>query len=310
MSNRPGRTGLHPIQVVVRRAGISADVLRAWERRYGAVTPTRSETGRRLYSESDVERLRLIKEAIAGGRRIGDVATLPTEDLARLVVEDREQARVAPTPEIPAPAADVLMAAIAAVRRADQATLRGVLSRSLLLLAPARFIEEVATPLMHQIGDLWERGALSPGHEHIASEVMRQLLTEVVDMVRPANGSRALVVGTPSGQRHELGALLAATTAALLGWRVTYLGVDLPASDIARVAVDIDAAAIALSVTTADPSVVIEMASLRRAVGRDMSILVGGQEAAQLDGGAAQAITLPNLDSLRSVLASLSSPRK
>ena len=79
----------HPIAVVSERTGLSHDVLRIWERRYRAVTPTRTSGGERLYSDADVERLRLLDAAVAAGRRIGRVATLPTSDLAELVAGDR-----------------------------------------------------------------------------------------------------------------------------------------------------------------------------------------------------------------------------
>ena len=306
MTKKPDPAALHPIQVAVRRAGISADVLRAWEKRYATVTPRRTETGRRLYSDADIERLRLIKQAMIGGRRIGDVAALSTADLARLVEEDREEAHADPTPPgATAGAVDFLASALEAVRRADQAALRAGLSRALLQLAPARFIDEVATPFMHRMGDMWERGEVTPGHEHAASEVMRQLLTEVLGMLHPETGARTLVVATPSGQRHELGALLAATTAALEGWRVTYLGPDLPTTAIARVALDTQATAVALSVTAADAELPAQLKALRRAVGKELPIFVGGQQASRLDGAQRHAMTIPSLDAFRSALTSL-----
>src|SRR5690606_24808776 len=79
----------HPIAVVAERTGLSQDLLRVWERRYDAVTPARSETGQRLYSDSDVERLRLLDAAVGAGRRIGNIASLPTDELAKMVAEDR-----------------------------------------------------------------------------------------------------------------------------------------------------------------------------------------------------------------------------
>ena len=81
-------TPIHPIQTVARRTGLTADVIRAWERRYRAVVPQRSETRRRLYSESDVERLLLLRRATLAGRRIGDVANMSTDELAPLVAAD------------------------------------------------------------------------------------------------------------------------------------------------------------------------------------------------------------------------------
>ncbi|MDH3428172.1 MAG: MerR family transcriptional regulator, partial [Gemmatimonadota bacterium] len=78
----------HPIQVVSHRTGLSADVLRAWERRYGAVRPDRSASRRRLYSDRDIERLILLRRATKAGRTIGQIATLPDDRLRQLVASD------------------------------------------------------------------------------------------------------------------------------------------------------------------------------------------------------------------------------
>src|SRR5215207_9740292 len=88
----PASQPRHPIAVVAARTGLSQDLLRMWERRYGAVEPTRSAGGQRLYSDDDVERLRLIDAAVAAGRRVGRIARLPTRALAELVDEDRAAA--------------------------------------------------------------------------------------------------------------------------------------------------------------------------------------------------------------------------
>src|SRR6185312_8172121 len=80
----------HPMRVVTRRTGLSADLLRAWERRYEVVKPSRSEGGRRLYSDADIERLRLLYRATLAGRSIGQVAELSTEALTALVRLDAE----------------------------------------------------------------------------------------------------------------------------------------------------------------------------------------------------------------------------
>jgi DNA-binding transcriptional MerR regulator/methylmalonyl-CoA mutase cobalamin-binding subunit len=307
MSTQAADSAVHPIQVVASRTGISTHVLRAWEKRYGTVRPTRSATGRRLYSDADIARLRLIRDTMAGGRRIGDVAYLTLAELERLVAEDRAQAGGPAPPSrgttLTEPA--FLPQALAAVRRADQDGLRALLSRAIVVLTPARFIEELATPLMHQVGALWERGELSPGHEHAATEAMRRVLIETLDLLQSPNGGPALLVGTPSGQRHEIGALLAATVAALEGWRVTYLGADLPARDIGRVALDARAAAVAVSITAPDPDTPGEIAALREAVGPDLPILVGGQQAAALNGSAHRVITVGDLESFRGALRAL-----
>lgn len=306
MPNTSPSLDLHPIQVVVRRSGVSADLLRAWEKRYQAVTPSRSDGGHRLYSDADIERLRLIKDAMGGGRRIGDVASLPTEEIARLVSEDAAQQQLTtPTASTNEDAAQLLADSIAAVRRADQGTLRVILSRALFTRTPERFTAEIATPFMHELGELWHRGELTPAHEHAASEVMRRLMHDMLGMLPPPDGAPRLVVATLTGQRHEIGALFAATAAALDGWRVTYLGSDLPGPDIARVALDVGARAIALSVTTATPGLADELALLRKRVGTAMPILVGGQAAEAVAGAVRQVDIVPDVDAFRTTLNGL-----
>ena len=81
----------HPIRIVSSRTGIPQDLLRAWEKRYQAVVPARSPNGRRLYSDADINKLRLLKRAVSAGRRIGDVASLTIEELNSLIEEDRVQ---------------------------------------------------------------------------------------------------------------------------------------------------------------------------------------------------------------------------
>jgi DNA-binding transcriptional MerR regulator len=95
MSNQVNNTDGHPISVVVRRTGLTQDILRAWEKRYQAVVPLRTDTGRRLYTEDQVAKLRLLKQLVDGGRRISDVAELDLPTLQRLADEDAKEA-VAP----------------------------------------------------------------------------------------------------------------------------------------------------------------------------------------------------------------------
>ncbi len=132
---------------------------------------------------------------------------------------------------------------------------------------------------MHTIGDLWYSGQLNPGHEHLASSVMRNALAEMTAALQPENEGRRLVVSTPSGQRHEIGAVLAAATAELEGWTVTYLGPDLPAADIAVAAEQTNADAVALSITVSpdEHELATELDILRRSLPADVLILIGGQ---------------------------------
>jgi DNA-binding transcriptional MerR regulator/methylmalonyl-CoA mutase cobalamin-binding subunit len=274
----------HPIRVVASRTGLSRDVLRAWEHRYGAVVPERALGGQRLYSNEDIERLRLMNRARTAGRRIGQVARLSLEELARLVEEDEQMARVAAgAPEAGPPRAvpePFLAEALAAVERMDAGTLEAVLSRAALALDAADLIDRVVAPLMIEIGERWWQGELLPGHERIATVVVRRMLDRIRINARNEFGP-ALVVATPSGQHHEIGAMLAAAAAATEDWRVTYMGADLPASSIAVAVEATGAQAVALSLIYPpdDPQVSEALRELKALLADYVSVIIGGQAA-------------------------------
>ena len=284
MNEPPDSVKRHPIQVVAKRTGLTADVLRVWEKRYEVIEPARSSGGHRLYSDLDVERLSLLSRAVSAGRRISRVASLPPAELRALVRED-EDAAVHRRREVDhglSAAPDVHLAAcLAAVETLDARRLEKSLMRAAVALSAPMLIEDVLGPLLAGIGDRWEHGKLSPGHEHLASAVIRRVLESLANSAMPGPEAPALVVATPAGQRHEFGALFVAAAAATQGWRVTYLGTDLPASDIADVATSTSASAVAVSLVfpMGDPQVAEELRQLRASVGPAMPILAGGRAA-------------------------------
>lgn len=274
----------HPIGVVTQRTGLTGHVLRAWERRYGVVEPERSEGGHRLYSDEDVERLKLLHELTRGGRQIGQVAHLDTEALRVLLREDQAAEATAPRSEADVPAdADrakrFQAEAFAAVGDLDSESLDNALRRAALVLATPAFLDDVLVPLMERIGDAWAEGELTPGHEHLASAVVARVTGWLIENFEPAPDAPCVVVGTPSGQRHELGAIAAAVTAAAEGWRVRYLGPDLPAEYLGLVTSGTRARAVALSLTypAGDPDVVEELRMLADRLPPGTALIVGGR---------------------------------
>jgi DNA-binding transcriptional MerR regulator/methylmalonyl-CoA mutase cobalamin-binding subunit len=243
MQNRPR----HPIRVVARRTGLRPDVLRVWERRYGVVEPTRSEGGQRLYSDADIERLSLLQRASAAGRAIGQIATLPTAELVTLVAEDEAGPPGAGPVGRDDATAEHLEAAWLAASAFAPARLEAALRHAFYSLGGRRLIEGVLGPLLERLGEAWEAGRLTPAHEHAASAVVRRLLDVMGAELQPPDGAPVIVIATPAGELHEFGALLAATTAAAAGWRIIYLGCDLPAKDIARAALETGARIVGLS---------------------------------------------------------------
>lgn len=265
--------------VVTRRTGLSPDVLRVWERRYGAVTPTRSSGGQRIYSAADVEKLRLLRRLVEGGHRIAAVAALGVERLAELAREvelspavDRGDASASD---------EMLTGMLDATSRLDAEALESILRRGALALGAEAWIESLVAPFLVQVGDRWHSGAISPAHEHLASATVRDLLAWVVKSFAHEKEGPAILVTTPAGELHELGAMMAAAIAASVGWKVHYLGPNVPPADVARAARQLGVAAVALSVVHPDHASrsVEQVAEIRRALPRGTPIFVGGAAA-------------------------------
>lgn len=296
----------HPIGVVSERTGLSQEVLRVWERRYGAVVPARTESGQRQYTDEDVERLRLLRQATRGGRSIGSVARLSVEDLTRMVREDEEAG--ARRVDRGAALVDHIDPAgmLAHVRALDGDSLEAGLRRLLVVHGVALFLESVVAPLMRSIGEEWHAGRLSPAHEHMATAVVQAVVLEVLLSLAEEQGSPVFVSATPMGERHEIGALLAATVAAAEGWRAVYLGPDLPADEIAAAALVAGAAVVGLSVIFLldRDNLVAEVRRLRELLPASVPLLVGGAGAGKLAGhaGDADLLWIDELETFRSLL--------
>lgn len=276
-----GSATRHPIAVVAERTGISQDLLRMWERRYGAVAPTRSPGGERLYSDADVERLQLIERALAGGRRIGHVARLTTSELSALVEGDRAVAdRRAPAStdgdlEV---LGDVVDAAMRHVRGLDGRALEELLRRGAAVHGTGAFITRVAAPLLRRIGDEWHGGRLAIAEEHLASAVVESIIVDAMRAMRAVPGAPALLVATPGGSRHVIAAAMAGAIAAAEGWNVIFLGGDLPVSELAASARVTEVQAVALSVqyTEQEKQLVGALRALRDELPPHVQLIVGG----------------------------------
>ncbi|HEY0868526.1 MAG TPA: MerR family transcriptional regulator [Fimbriimonas sp.] len=264
----------YPIRAVAERTGLSAHTIRAWERRYGVLTPDRTGTNRRLYGEEDVERLILLRRAASQGHSIGSIARLSTPDLQRIV-------GARPEPEAPDAPRDFLAGCRSAMKAMDAAALEAELVSATTVLGVQGLLTSVVIPLIGELDRGWQEGSLSIAQEHLATAVLRtQLERTRLSLQAPPDAPR-LIVTTPSGQIHELGALIVAVTASCEGWRVTYLGPNLPADEIALAAKQVKAQAVALSlVYPAENSPVSEeLRRLRRELGPRTPILVGGRSA-------------------------------
>ena len=291
----PSSSPRHSIGVVARRTGLKPDLIRAWERRYSAVEPGRTQTRRRFYSDADIERLLLLRRVVGSGRGIGQVAHLSNQELRALIAEE-PAARTVPVVRGPAlpPAREssshapedeaepYLTLCLAAARRLDVQELERQLEQALIALSRQHLLDKLLMPLMQRIGDLWQHGDLRPIHEHMTSSVVRTFVGSLRAAYHAPATAPQLIVTTPARQLHELGALIAAAAAATDGWQVTYLGSDLPAEEIAAAAIQKGAKAVGLSVVYPpdDPLLPDELRRLRRLLPRTTQIVVGGRAAA------------------------------
>lgn len=280
MTNPPPEFSVprHPISVVALRTGLSPDVLRVWERRYGVVAPGRAGGGQRLYSDDDIARLRLLRDATSAGRSIGQVAPLATEDLARLVAEDAAARPTGQPAEEVREYRDLVEAMVVLAGELDGGRLDASLRRAAARLGLPQFLSAVAVPTLRRIGEEWHAGRLSPAHEHLASSIFHDIVGDALHGAVPDASSPVVVVATPGGERHVNGALSIAALAAVSGWRVVYLGADLPARDIANAALATDARLVALSLTqgTDRRRITDELRLMREALPASVSVWVGG----------------------------------
>jgi DNA-binding transcriptional MerR regulator/methylmalonyl-CoA mutase cobalamin-binding subunit len=297
----------HPIRVVARRTGLTAATIRAWERRYGAVEPGRSDGGQRLYTDRDLARLDTLRRLTEAGRSISAVAALSPDEASALLAEDEAAAAASERSlAVEASPDDWTGQAYARLRGLDDAGLDRTLRRALAVLGAHRFLSGVAAPLLRRVGAGWHAGDISPAQEHLGSAVVDRILAEIASHSSTNEGSKRLVVATLRGELHALGARLVAAVAALEGWRVSYLGADLPAADIAAAAAALGADIVAVSMVARDAIEIQarELATLRAELDAEVELLVGGSASASLDpallGGGI--VSLHELEDLRAYL--------
>jgi len=279
------------ISTVSKRSGVKTDLVRAWERRYQAVTPTRTAGGHRVYTDQDIARLKLLNQATNNGHSISQIAQFSLDDLKDLLKNESGESTqpfisiATSTSDRVFLAEDYIEKCYAAVLAFDAKALESHFENAIVELGTEAFIEYLLTPLLTQIGERWKTGELRPVHEHMTSAVIRSL-TYILrnNNPRSANAPR-MIVSTPIGQLHELGALLAAIMAELKGWQVTYLGANLPAEEIAAGVKYTNACALTISISfaTDDHIVPKELRRLKKLIGNDVALIVGGRAAGHFE---------------------------
>ena len=235
------------IAAVERDTGLSKDVLRMWERRYGFPTPERDGHGERLYAAEQVERLRLIKRLMDQGHRPGKLIGASMEELTALGPR-RTPARVAeaaPTPDL----AELLTL----IREHDAASYQQAMQQRLIRQGLQRFVQDTVAPLTRQVGEAWENGSFQVFEEHLFTELTKRLLRQAVAGLPTAlAGPRVLLTSVPDEQ-HVLGLLMVESLLALEGAECIPLGTQMPLLEIGRATEAHQADIVALSFSVAFP---------------------------------------------------------
>jgi MerR family transcriptional regulator, light-induced transcriptional regulator len=275
----------HSINIAAKRSGLTTHVIRVWEKRYGAVAPVRTDTNRRQYSDEEIDRLVLLKRATDAGYKISQIAPVSTENLASLLAKDEilpnqqiKDRRSSEGDEIERGRSHIKNC-LEAIKTLDSNRLEETLTQAALLLGHQGMLCHVASPLTSQIGALWREGSITAAHEHFASAIVRVFLTNISKPFAIPETAPRIIVATPAGQLHELGAIIASATCASAGWRVTYLGTNLPAAEISGACLQNQARAVALSIVFPedDPDLEEELQRLRTFLPQDVDIIVGGR---------------------------------
>ncbi|MGA9479029.1 MAG: MerR family transcriptional regulator [Desulfobacterales bacterium] len=277
------KKGVYAIRYVSQRTGLTPHVIRAWEKRYQAVVPLRSPKNRRLYSEDDVGRLQLLKRVTDAGHNISQVAKLDSSELSELAQQEAPMTPWASKNngrrlQLKA-AQDYRSECLSAVINLDPDRLNRSYDQAAVDLTRSALLKEIIVPLFAEIGSLWRNGSLKIINEHMATSVTRTLLLNMLRATAVSDSAPRIVIATAAGQWHDLGALTVALTAAEYGWHPLYFGPDLPVEEIAAAARQTSARAVAISITHLldRHSLVDELRKLRRYIGNDLILFVGGQ---------------------------------
>jgi MerR family transcriptional regulator, light-induced transcriptional regulator len=259
--------GLLRVGELSRRSGVSADLLRAWERRYGLLQPTRSAGGLRLYSSTDLERVRLMQRHLSDGFAAAEAAALA---LGAGGTAEPASAEFRP--------AELREELAAALESFDEPRAQAVLDRLLATATVETFVREIVLPSLVQLGERWERGEVSVAQEHFATGVLRGRLLGLARGWGLGVGPLAVLACLP-GEQHDIGLLSFGLALRAHGWRIVYLGPDCPVENVAEAARQLEARLVVLSAVSprAVGPVLDEVAELAR----DRTVAIGGAAASE-----------------------------
>lgn len=260
------------IGAVERETGLSKDVLRMWERRYGFPEPGRDDNAERQYPSEQVAKLRAIKRLMDTGLRPGKLMRQSLAELNALA-----DTRAGPRREAAAPAAERDILAL--VRGHNAPALQHALANLLMRQGLQRFVLETLTPLNRAIGDAWMRGELQVFEEHLFTEQLQVALRTAINAFPRQAGFPRVLLTTFPGEQHGIGLLMAEALLGPEGAQCISLGTQTPVDDIRDAALAHKAHIVALSFSAAFPlrQAGEGLAALRRQLPASIGLWAGGE---------------------------------
>lgn len=256
---------IYNIKAVVEATGLPAATLRAWERRYGALSPGRTASGYRLYSGRDIVTLKWLKARVDEGMNISQAIHLLT--LKHPVQHPDETAGAADAMwhsrplQAPRESRDALLSALT---RYDEGLADRVLEEAFAVYGVELVAESILAPAMVQIGDMWHEGRVGTSTEHFASNYLRRKLDSIVNAVPQTNSGPLVVLGCAPGDWHELGLLLIHLMLRRRHINTIYLGQNVPADQFVEEMAQLKPALIVMAATTAESAA--GMAAMAQAI--------------------------------------------
>lgn len=272
----------HPIQVVARYTGLSSDLIRAWEKRYQVVRPARSGNNRRLYSNSDIQRLSLLKQVTQFGRRISEVARLPLDELVEMVKRDETAvARRTDHGEARLSTGSVMEMfdrCFDAVKKLDMHRLQTTLDEAFQELGVVFLLEDLISPLLHHVAEECREGELPNCHQLLFTEAIRGYL---ITLSTRNDAAQNNFIACSMAQDPALTALRAAVMANSHGWNPVYLGERVVCNEIFDAASRTEATAVVVSFgdSSDDVRVPNEMRRLAALLPKQIRLIINAPDA-------------------------------
>jgi DNA-binding transcriptional MerR regulator len=216
----------YSIKDLERLSGIKAHTIRMWEKRYGLIDPSRTDTNIRSYDDADLKKLLNVSILNRYGLKISRIAAMEDAEIAeKILMVSRD------TSDYDSLIENLVIAMV----DLDEEDFEKLLSRAIMQIGFEETIRKIIYPFFEKIGVLWQTGTINPAQEHFISHLVRQKIIVAIDSVIPKQNDnpRHFLLFLPEGELHELGLLFYNYLLQRQGHKVTYLGQWVPLNDMA-----------------------------------------------------------------------------